>query len=377
MILGESPLATLPLGSGQTPSGDDGLIPAAVVSLLAPTPATSIRLQPPVGEGVQITATPATFRNFAITRLTSPEKVVAIGTTAPISGLGAVSPTAQVGIVALLRVPQTQVTGKATSIGIDTIAPELKVQLTTPQVIVENTPSVLPLVVRCGVPFGLVSVWSGHPAWVSPVPAARCEVRPLAGLVGAQMSTEAASVLLVGNLSTLADMIRAPTSRVWITAELPQSAWNPTFGSVVVFNTITLAPSEYRLVALDVATVDGEVRFLTAAGVVKLSEADVTPIGIMETGKMRPVQQEFNIPKASLGVTGEGSMSIQTTTEEHGKEQINDAIVVTLGEDADQYEVVLGTANVARTYAVEVGLPAGARMFSADLYINPVRHRRG
>lgn len=148
---------------------------------------------------------------------------------------------------------------------------------------------------------------------------------------------------------------------------------------IVTFHGVTLGVSEYSIPALDVAAADGAVRFLTPTGVYQLEgnvEATATPYVL--TGKLHPVDQEYNAPKITLGINGgDGDLLVQTITNEQGAEQVNGEIETPLSTGADQYEVVLGTGNTARTYQIKIGLPSGARLFDSELYINPVRHRRG
>lgn len=153
---------------------------------------------------------------------------------------------------------------------------------------------------------------------------------------------------------------------------------------VISFHGATLGVSEYDIPAVDVVIHEGEPLFLTQTGVVGFdAEADLEAnpvVSFIQTGDLQPVGgQEYNAPKLTLGVRGaiDSTMTVQTTTNEQGISQVNEEIEIPLAVDTDQYEVLLGTANVARTYQVKVGVPVGAKLISADMYINPVRHRRG
>lgn len=153
---------------------------------------------------------------------------------------------------------------------------------------------------------------------------------------------------------------------------------------VITFHGATMGITEYDIPAIDVVIHDDEPLFLTATGVAGFdAEADLEAnpvVSFIQTGNLQPVGgQEYNAPKLTLGVLGaaDSTMTVQTTTNEQGALQVNEEIEVPLAVDTDQYEVLLGTANVARTYQVKVGVPVGAKLISADMYINPVRHRRG
>jgi hypothetical protein len=106
------------------------------------------------------------------------------------------------------------------------------------------------------------------------------------GVSVTQVCPEAA-VTATGTLGIMGIQHRTPRALVWA---VPGSAWEwplAQAGTVTVLNSTTLAVSEYSLAAIDVAVVEGEVQFLTARGVVKLSgdiEAEAVPV--VQTGKL-------------------------------------------------------------------------------------------
>lgn len=137
------------------------------------------------------------------------------------------------------------------------------------------------------------------------------------------------------------------------------------------------AVSRFSLTWLGITTYNTDVYGITTTGLVKFegdTESTVSPYVI--TGELQPLGgQEYNVPKVTIGMVGTGGAAITTTTNEHGQPQTNERITFDIA-GTDQYEVVLGTANAARTYQLKLEIPADTKVLSADIYVNPIRHRR-
>lgn len=89
--------------------------------------------------------------------------------------------------------------------------------------------------------------------------------------------------------------------------------------SAVVVNAQTTGLSEYSIPALDVAVLDGEVYFLTATGLVKLSGA-LTGTSSIETGDlMLHPGQVCNVPRVYPDIYAPAPLELLVTASVQGK----------------------------------------------------------
>ena len=142
---------------------------------------------------------------------------------------------------------------------------------------------------------------------------------------------------------------------------------------LTVFNTVTMGAVEYSLNWSDVATVSGVLYGLSAEGIEYLSGVTAA-VPQVTTGQLQLAGgQEFNMPRLTLGASGE-SCSVEVSAKTQGVVQVLNMADVELTGELDQHEVMVGAGQHARAY--EVTLKGAERVQSLDGWFNTVRHRR-
>jgi hypothetical protein len=148
---------------------------------------------------------------------------------------------------------------------------------------------------------------------------------------------------------------------------------------VYTINTRTQAVSHHTLAWHDVLVTSGVTYGLTSGALVKLSGViEVGAEPFVQTGEMSLAGgQLFNLPKLSLGGYSLGDCEVTLSTKEHGSSITESGFVISMSDEMDQHELILGTHQQARTYQVKLGFSAETKVLTLDGHgFNPVRPRR-
>lgn len=261
MILGQSKLADVPLG------GESYLetTPGAAITLVSAVPTLpSAFLGVPATE---ILLTTPTSRILAVTSgsVAAIELAGRIGIPLALSGV----PLASLVVVGLAP-NHTVITAVPTS--------EIAVSAIVGNSLVGSTPA------TCAI--GLTELL---PAFVTlvVVPVATTAMAGLIPQPVAVTSGLTATVSLIGALSTPTVLTGTSVARIWLSAFPLIELETGGAGKVVVLNSNTLAVSEYDLDVLDVIEHEGEVYFVTATGLKKLtSNGDENINSYIQTGQI-------------------------------------------------------------------------------------------
>lgn len=153
--------------------------------------------------------------------------------------------------------------------------------------------------------------------------------------------------------------------------------------NLYVINTVTSTVSTYHGLTLkSLATVGSNLLMVELGSLLKqagTTDAGRAIVPLITTGELVLAgKQIYNVPKINFTAAGTGIMTVGRYTTEQGTAQTPSSYSQQLSTEFDQYEMMLETRQAARTYKFDLGLSAvGDMLESFNVYVNPVRHRRG
>lgn len=153
--------------------------------------------------------------------------------------------------------------------------------------------------------------------------------------------------------------------------------------TIYAINANTFGLSQFSgFTALGLTECDGQVLFLNSTQVLEHSGSTDNGTAItahVTTGELQLAgNQEFNVTKCSYAGHGSGAVEVTRYTAEQGAANTCPAYSQDLAIELDQYEMPLETRQTARQYKFKIGMTgAGDMLDSFDVYVNPVRHRKG
>lgn len=147
-------------------------------------------------------------------------------------------------------------------------------------------------------------------------------------------------------------------------------------------NTETLGLTQFSNLSLvGLVDIDGTTVLLAALDLFEFTgttDDGVALVGYVTTGALTFGNQSYNIPKYSFAGAGSGDVTVTPYMAQHGGELTGTACSESLAAALDQFEMYPGTRYDARRYKLKIAMDgSGDVLESFEIYINPVRHRRG
>lgn len=129
---------------------------------------------------------------------------------------------------------------------------------------------------------------------------------------------------------------------------------------VLTFHGSTLGISEYSIPTIDVAVVGGEVRFLTAEGVLAFDPAADAPAGYVETGDLNLSGGSVcNVSLAYLVAQSDGPLTLKATCGQGESRSMEYAIPARSGDGARARTVPMGKGPRGNEWRLRVSSAGG------------------